>query len=136
KLDAALAVFDRQLRDGVILAPVSGTVILRNIEPGEVAAPGAALLRLADLSALELRVYLGEGELDLVQIGQTIPVIVDALPGDTLSGVVTWVSSEAEFTPKNAQTRDARAQLVYAIKVRVANGDGKLHIGMPAEITL
>ena len=136
KLEAALAVFDRQLRDGVILSPVSGTVILRNIEPGEVAAPGAALLRMADLTMLELRVYLGEGELDRVKIGRTIPVIADALPNDTLQGTVTWVSSEAEFTPKNAQTRDARAQLVYAVKVHVANADGALHIGMPAEIIL
>lgn len=136
KLDAALAVFDRQLRDGVILSPASGTVILRNIEPGEVAAPGAALLRLADLSALELRVYLAAPELDRVQIGGSVSMIFDAMPRDTLRGVVTWVSAEAEFTPKNAQTRDARAQLVYAVKVRVANPDGKLHIGMPGEILL
>jgi len=136
KLDAALAVLDRQLRDGAVLSPVNGTVILRHIEPGEVAAPGAALLRLADLSSLELRVYLGAPELDRVQIGQSVPVIFDAMPSDTLHAVVTWVSAEAEFTPKNAQTRDARAQLVYAVKIRVGNPDGTLHIGMPGEIIL
>ncbi|MBU1983293.1 HlyD family efflux transporter periplasmic adaptor subunit, partial [bacterium] len=96
----------------------------------------AVLLRMADLSTLELRVYLNERDLDRVSIGGEVPVLVDAMAADTLRGIVTWVSSEAEFTPKNAQTRDARAQLVYAVKLRVSNPDGKLHIGMPAEIIL
>ncbi|MFZ5434471.1 MAG: HlyD family secretion protein [Calditrichota bacterium] len=136
KLNAALNVFNRQIRDGVIVAPQNGTVILRKAEPGEVATPGAVQLRVADLSSLELRVYLGERDLDRVQIGKDVTVLVDAMRDQPLKGQVIWVSSEAEFTPKNAQTRDARAQLVYAVKVRVANSEGKLHIGMPAEIQL
>ena len=91
---------------------------------------------VADLSSLELRVFLDEQDLDKVKIGQMIPVMVDALDGQTLSGTVSWVSAEAEFTPKNAQTKQARTQLVYAVKLRVANPDGKLKIGMPAEIVL
>jgi HlyD family secretion protein len=136
KLDALLAVFDRQIRDGVIVSPADGTVILRNAEPGEFASPGAVLLRIADLGRLELRIFLGEQDLDRVKIGQDLPVTIDALKGETLTGKVTWVSSEAEFTPKNAQTRQARTQLVYAVKLSIANPDGRLHIGMPAEVKL
>lgn len=136
KLEAALAVYDRQLRDGCVVSPSDGTVILRNAEPGEFAAPGAVLLRLADLARLELRIFLDEQDLDRVKIGQDIPVLVDALKNESLTGKVIWVSSEAEFTPKNAQTRQARTQLVYAVKIGIANPDGRLHIGMPAEVQL
>ena len=135
-LDTGLAVYDRQLKDSAVLAPISGTVLTRTLEPGEVAAPGRAALRLADLSHLELRVYLEAGDLERVRLGQEIPVRVDALPGAPLKGTVGWIADEAEFTPKNAQTRNARAQLVYAVKLRVDNPDGKLHVGMPAEIDL
>jgi HlyD family secretion protein len=135
-LESGLAVFDRQLRDSAVLAPINGTVLTRTLEPGEVAAPGRSALRLADLSHLELRVYLESGDLERVRLGQELPVRVDALPGAPLKGVIAWIADEAEFTPKNAQTRNARAQLVYAVKLRVDNPDGKLHVGMPAEIDL
>jgi HlyD family secretion protein len=135
-LAAALAVLDRQLRDGVVVAPSSGTVLTRSLEPGEVAAPGRLALRIADLSELELKVYLEAGDLDRVRLGDTLPVLVDALAGVRLTGRVFRVSDEAEFTPKNAQTRNARAQLVYAVELRVANADGRLHVGMPAEVVL
>ena len=133
-LRAGLAVRDRQLADGVVLAPRKGTVLLRTAEPGEMAAPAMVALRLADLSRLELRFYLDETDLGLVKLGQELSLQVDAFPGRAITGKVTWISSEAEFTPKNAQTRDTRAQLVYAVKLTVANGDGALAIGMPAEI--
>lgn len=135
-LDASLAVIDRQLQDSVVLSPIDGTVLTRSLEPGEVAAPGRAALRLADLSTLELRVFLEAGELERARVGATLAVRVDALPGEPLSGVVAWVADEAEFTPKNAQTRNARAQLVYAVKLAVPNPGGRLHIGMPAEVDL
>ncbi|MDY0108666.1 MAG: efflux RND transporter periplasmic adaptor subunit [Candidatus Krumholzibacteria bacterium] len=135
-LDAALAVLDRQLRDGVVQAPVGGVVLTRALEPGEVAAPGRMALRLADLAELELRVYLEAGDLDRVRLGDTLPVVVDALPDERCTGRVSWISEEAEFTPKNAQTRNARAQLVYAVKLRVANPERRLHVGMPAEVVL
>lgn len=135
-LDSGLAVYDRQLRDGVVVSPLDGTVLTRALEPGEVAAPGRTALRLADLSHLELRVYLEAGDLERVRLGQELAVRVDALAGTPLAGQVTWIAAEAEFTPKNAQTRNARAQLVYAVKLRVANADGRLHVGMPAEVDL
>jgi HlyD family secretion protein len=135
-LQAALAVADRQLQDGVVLAPSAGTVLTRSLEPGEMAAPGRAALRIADLAELELKVYLEAGDLDRVRLDAKLPVVIDALPGERREGRVSWLSAEAEFTPKNAQTRNARAQLVYAVKLRVANADGKLHVGMPAEVVL
>ncbi len=134
QLDAALAVFDRQLRDGVVMAPVGGTVLTRAVEPGEVVTPGRTALRLADLAHLELRIYLEAGDVERVKPGQSLPVRVDALPATPLIGTVAWVADEAEFTPKNAQTRNARAQLVYAVKLTVPNPDGRLHVGMPAEV--
>ena len=136
RLQAGIAVRDRQVSDSVMLAPLSGTVLLRNAEPGEMAAPGAVALRLADLRRLELRFFLDETELGLVQLGQDLPVKVDAFDGRAFTGKVTWISSEAEFTPKNAQTRDARAQLVYAVKLAVANPDGDLAVGMPGEVVV
>ncbi|MBD3165823.1 HlyD family efflux transporter periplasmic adaptor subunit [bacterium] len=136
KLRAALDVLDRQLEDGVVLCPVDGTVLVRNIEPGEVAAPGRTALRLADLSTVELRLYLEAGVLDKVKLGDTFAVYVDALDGESLQGRVNWIASEAEFTPKNVQTREARAQLVYAVTLEVENPDGRLAIGMPAEAEL
>ncbi len=136
RLQASLAVFDRQLTDGVIVSPLDATVLLRTAEPGEMAAPGAPALRLADLRRLDLRFYLDETDLGQVKLGQALPVQVDAFPGRSFQGEVTWISSEAEFTPKNAQTRDARAQLVYAVKLTVPNPDGALAIGMPAEVVV
>ncbi len=134
RLRASLAVYDRKLHDSVVLSPLSGTVLLRTAEPGEMTAPGAAALRLADLRRLELRFYLDESEMSLVALGRDLPVRVDAFPGRAFTGTVTWISSEAEFTPKNAQTHDARAQLVYAVKLVVPNPDGGLAIGMPGEV--
>jgi HlyD family secretion protein len=136
ELQRSLAVIDRQIAEGVVLSPLDGTVLLRAAEPGEVTRVGALAMRLADLRHLDLRIYLEEEDLDEVQLGQTLPVFVDALEGGRLSGTVSWISSEAEFTPKNAQTRQARAQLVYAVKVTLDNPDGRLHIGMPAAVQL
>lgn len=135
-LQAALAVQDRQLRDAVIVSPIGGTVLTRSLEPGEVAIAGRTALRLADLGRLELRIFLEAEDLARVRLGQDLPVAVDALPGQAFTGRVAWISDEAEFTPKNAQTRRARAQLVYAVKLQVTNPQGNLHVGMPAEVRL
>jgi len=136
RLNSSLAVFDRQLKNAVITAPASGSVLIKSIEPGEIAQPGKPLLRIADLTKMEVRIYLAEEDLDKISIGSKLPVLVDALEGEKIEGIVTWVSPEAEFTPKNTQTRDARTQLVFAVKLLINNPDGKLHIGMPAEVKI
>ena len=131
---AGLAVFDRQIEDGVLTAPTNGTVLTRMLEVGEMAVPGMVAFRLANLDNLKLRVYLSEQDVNLVKLGQSVKIKVDALPQKEFQGRVEWVSSEAEFTPKNVQTKDARSDLVYAIKVNVQNSGENLHIGMPAEV--
>lgn len=136
RVEATIAVYDRQLADGVLTSPQSGTVLVRALEPGEMAGPARPALRIADLSRLELRIYLEAENLDRIRLGQTVPVWVDALAGELeepLEARVSWISEEAEFTPKNAQTRDVRAQLVYAVKLALPNPKGRLHIGMTAE---
>lgn len=136
RLNSSLAVFDRQLEEAVITAPKSGSVILKSIETGEIAQPGKTLLRIADLSRMKVKIYLAEEDLDKVKVGSKLPVLIDALEGEAINGTVSWVSPEAEFTPKNTQTRDARTQLVFAVKLLIENPDGRLHIGMPAEVKL
>jgi HlyD family secretion protein len=100
--------------------------------------PGQPLYRIANLDTLVLRAYVSGAQLAAVRIGQRVDVNVTREGAAMLSvpGVVTWVASKAEFTPTPVQTRDERADLVYAIKVRVANPDGALKIGMPADLTL
>ena len=105
KLDATLSVFDRQLEMGAILAPFDGTVTLRNAQPGEMALPGTTLMKIGKVQDIELRVYLSSSDLALVKMGATYPVQVDAFGEEKLQGKVIWISSEAEFTPKNNQTR-------------------------------
>ena len=128
---------DRIARSSVV-SPVAGTVLVTYARVGEVVQAGQPLFKLANLDTLELRVYVTEPQLAAVRLGQPVAVHVDqgADARRTLRGTVAWVSAKAEFTPTPVQTRDERADLVYAVKVRVPNPDGALKIGMPADITL
>ena len=132
---ASIAVLDRQIRDGAVVAPAAGVVVEKYVERGEYAPVGGALFKIADTSTFWLKIYVSEKDLGLFKIGDGAEVRVDAL-AEPLAGVVSWVSPEAEFTPKNVETRDARAELVYAVKVTVRNPSGALKIGMPAEVRL
>lgn len=126
-----------QLRQSRVTNPVNGTVLIKYVEKGEVVNYGKALYKIADLSALDMRAYIGEEQLGQVKVGQQVTVLTD-LPDNKYRewpGTITWISSEAEFTPKVIQTKEERTNLVYAIKVRVKN-DGSLKIGMPAELKL
>ena len=128
-----------QLEDMVgkaaIVNPINGTVIVRYAEEGEMAVAGKALYKVANLSELTLRAYVTGDQLSLLKIGQPVKVFVDkgAEEYKEYVGTLTWISSKAEFTPKTIQTKDERANLVYAIKVKVKN-DGLLKIGMYAEL--
>ena len=128
-----------QLQDMVsrssIVNPSSGTVIATYVEPGEMAVMGKPLYKIADLSAMTLRVYVTGSQLSQLKLNQEVNVMVDKGEDDyaTYKGVVYWISSKAEFTPKTIQTKDERANLVYALKVRVKN-DGLLKIGMYGEV--
>jgi HlyD family secretion protein len=125
-----------QIESGTIVNPIDGTVLVTYVEAGEVTQNGAPLYRIADLRNVEVRAYVTETQLASVRVGQRARVTVDtgAKERKTIDGLVTWVSSDAEFTPTPIQTREERADLVYAVKIRVANPNGMLKIGMPADV--
>lgn len=118
-----------------LTSPVSGTILVKYAETGEITGPGKPVCKIANLRALELKVYVSGDQLPYLELGETVEVLVDSdRKGFTrLEGKVTWISGKAEFTPKTIQTKKERVNLVYAAKVRVAN-DGSLKIGMPGEI--
>jgi HlyD family secretion protein len=116
-----------------ILSPSDGRVTLRNAEPGEVVTPGFPIVRIADLARVRLRVYVSETQIGLVKTGQRAEVGVDAFPGRSFAGIVTEIAEKPEFTPKNVQTREERAKLVFAVKIEVENAGGELKPGMPAD---
>ncbi|MCB8994944.1 MAG: HlyD family efflux transporter periplasmic adaptor subunit [Bacteroidales bacterium] len=121
----------------LIICPVSGTVLEKYIYTGELAVAGKPLFKVADISELILRVFVSGQQLESLKIGEEVNVGIDTNNGGlkTYKGTVSWISSKSEFTPKIIQTRDERVNLVYAVKIRVAN-DGSLKIGMPAQISL
>jgi HlyD family secretion protein len=125
-----------RLRKTDVQNPIAGTVLATYAKAGEVVQPGQPLYRIADLKTVDVRAYVTEPQLATVRIGQPATVTVDAGAGarQSMPGTITWVSSQAEFTPTPIQTREERAGMVYAIKIRVANGNGALKIGMPADV--
>ncbi|HET9424202.1 MAG TPA: HlyD family efflux transporter periplasmic adaptor subunit [Gemmatimonadaceae bacterium] len=131
-----------QIRDRLgrsrISNPVAGTVLSTFVKEGEIVQAGQPLYKVANLDSLTLRAYVSESQLTSVRLGQTVQVRVDRGDGGllTVNGVVAWIASKAEFTPTPIQTRDERTDLVYAVKIRVANANGSLKIGMPADLTL
>lgn len=120
-----------------ILNPVQGTVITKYAMEGEITSPGKALYKIADLRTMTLRAYITGSQLSQVKLGQTVKVVTDDGKNKyrETTGIISWISDKAEFTPKTIQTKEERANLVYAIKVRVKN-DGLLKIGMYGEIKL
>ncbi len=136
-LDKRAAQVDDQLARTDVRNPMSGTVLVTYAETGEITGPGKPLYKIAKTDTLFLRTYLTGGQLPTIRIGQSVQVMVDDGDGGYRSypGTITWIADQAEFTPKTIMTRDERANLVYATKVRVAN-DGLLKIGMYAEVDL
>jgi len=133
-VDAQIAVLNDRITTSVIKAPISGIILEKYAETGELASPGKSLYKLANMDTLILRVYVSGPQLTQVKVGSQVKVMIDGIDGIKEStGTVAWISSEAEFTPKIIQTREERVKLVYAAKVRVPN-DGSLKLGMPGEI--
>lgn len=134
-LKAQLDQVQDQLNKSVIRNPFKGTVLTKYALKDEVASPGKALYKVADLSSLILRAYISGSQLSQVKLGQTVDVLVDAPEGEykKYKGEIMWVSEKAEFTPKTIQTKDERANLVYATKIMVKN-DGYLKLGMYGEV--
>ena len=133
-LEVQIAMLDDNIRRSWIINPVAGVVLTKYAEPGELTAYGKPLYSVGDLSTLNLRAYVTGKQVPGLRIGQHLTVRTDADGGyRSWQGTLTWISSEAEFTPKQIQTKDERANLVYAIKIAVHN-DGTLKIGMPGEV--
>lgn len=136
-LKKRVAQLEDQLQRSNILNPVSGNVLAKYAEPGEVVSTGKALYKIADLTYINLRAYITGDMLPQVKLGQKVKVLIDQGKKEykPYEGTIIWISDKAEFTPKTIQTKEERANLVYAIKVKVKN-DGYLKIGMYGEVQL
>lgn len=133
-IDVQLRQIDDQISKSKIINPVNGTVLTKYAEANEITSFSKPLYKIADLSTMKLRAYFSEPQLAGLKIGQEVTVkIDDADAMQSHKGKISWIASEAEFTPKIIQTKEERVALVYAVKVDVAN-DGSLKIGMPAEV--
>ncbi len=134
--ESAMALIDVQLAKQTLAAPRDGLMSQKLVNPGELAAPGAILLELSDIDTVDLTVFIPETRIGEVQIGQPALVYVDAYPGETFEGKVSFIAHEAEFTPRNVQTQEERVNLVFAVKVTLDNSDHRLKPGMPADAEL
>lgn len=133
---AVLALAESRLREGRILSPITGFVLRKNLEAGEMANPGASIATLVDPKDMWLRAYVPEADVGRLRVGQPARVSVDAFPGRGFPGRVSEIGSEAEFTPKNVQTKKERLNLVFRIKIALPSSEGVLKPGMPADAVL
>ncbi len=131
--EAALRLALAVRANAVLTSPISGVVLSRSVEPGEVIGAGVPVLTVADLGEVWLRIYVPEAQLGRVRIGQRAEVFVDAFPGRAFPARVTEIAGEAEFTPRNVATREERAKLVFAVRLGLSNPEGLLKPGMPAD---
>ena len=143
-LDAQIRTFDKQvaqldntISDARIVNPIKGTILTKFAEANEITTYGKPIYKIADLSGMQLRVYVSGAQLPYIRTGQQVEVRYDKdqTTNSKITGIVSWISQSAEFTPKTIQTKEERVNLVYAVKVSVKN-DGTLKIGMPGEIKI
>jgi len=130
----ALEVIQAQVAKLVISAPSDGVVLTRSAEPGEVLVPGAPLLTLVRMDNLTITVYVPENRYGEVSLGEAATVTVDSFPGETFEATVVRIADQAEFTPRNVQTEEGRSTTVFAVELSVANPEGRLKPGMPADV--
>jgi HlyD family secretion protein len=122
-----------RLDDALLVAPISGIVLSEHVEPGEYVSPGTPVVTIGALADVWLRAYIDEPDLGRVKVGQRARLTTDTYPGKVYDGVVSFIASEAEFTPKTVQTAKERVKLVYRIKIDVPNPSFELKPGMPAD---
>lgn len=133
---ATLAASEARLKDAVICSPATGVVLRKNVEPGETVAQGTPVVTIGDLAKPWIKVYVKEDKLVMVKLGQKAKITVDGYKGKSFDGEVSYISSEAEFTPKTVQTPEERVKLVFGVKVRVQNEKGELKPSMPADVQI
>lgn len=132
----SVALAETRLGYATLRSPLDGIVMAEVLESGEFAAAGTPVVTVGDLANVWLRGYVNESDLGRVKIGQVVEVVADTYPGEVYPGRLSFIASEAEFTPKNVQTAEERVKLVYRIKVDIANPDQELKPGMPADATI
>jgi HlyD family secretion protein len=130
---SSIEVIQTQIEYSNLYAPTAGVVLVKNSEAGEFIVPGGAVITLGDVAKPWLKAFINESDLGRVKLGQKVTVTTDSYPGKAYPGKITFISSEAEFTPKNVQTAKERVKLVYRIKVSLANPHSELKPGMPAD---
>ena len=133
---AAADLLKKNIIDSYVTAPINGFVVKKYFEVGESASPLSSLAMLSDLSSVDLVIYVSETELGKVKLGQDANVSVDSFPGKTFKGKVIYISPDAEFTPKNIQTKDERIKLVFAVKIHIPNQNLELKEGVPADAVI
>jgi len=134
--EAALKASEARLRDATIHAPVEGIILRKNVEIGETVAPGIPVYTIGDPENPWIKVYVKEDKLGLVKLGQKAEITVDSYPEKIYEGKVKYISSKAEFTPKNVQTREERVKLVFGVEISVKNVNDELKPGMPADVRI
>lgn len=130
---AQLAITETQLEDAVVLSPINGVVLVKSAEVGEILAPGTTVVTIGELDRPWLRGYINETDLGRVKLDAKVKVTTDSTPGKVFWGRISFISSEAEFTPKQIQTREERVKLVYRIKIQIDNPQHELKLNMPAD---
>jgi len=133
---AAVDLATTQVANTRLASPLAGTVLSHHVEPGEFVAPGTPVVTVGDTRHMWVRAYLNQTDLGRVRHGQTVAVRIDSFPGKDFAGTVSYIASEAEFTPKTVQTPKERVKLVFRLKVDVANPDDVLKAGMPADVVI
>jgi HlyD family secretion protein len=134
--EAGLSLVRTQASNAVIEAPVAGVVLQKSIEEGELAMPYTPVCTIGDLARPSIKLYLPETIYGRVKLGQAVRITVDSYPGRTFNGTVATIASQAEFTPKDIQTKEERTKLVFAVKVAIQNPGGELKPGMPADAVI
>jgi len=135
-LEAQRHYLERVLRDTEIKSPVKGYVEVKNIELGELAVPGAVLFSIIDLGQTYVKAYIPEQYVGRVKVGSEVAVTCDSFPGKSFKGKADFISEEAEFAPRNIQTKEERLKLVYMVKSYLDNADGELKPGMPVDVKI
>jgi HlyD family secretion protein len=133
---AAADLLKKTIADCTILAPAGGIVTHKAVEPGELVTPGATIVTLAELDSVFVMIYVTANELGRVRLGGPAEIKIDSFPEKVFEGIVTYISPEAEFTPKNIQTKQDRVKLVFGVKVEIENREGLLKPGLPADAVI
>jgi HlyD family secretion protein len=139
RLDQAVAsrnLLRKMISDSTIISPTAGVVTHKVVEAGEFVGPGTTVVTISDLAKMHLEIFVSEPELGRVRLGQPADVTIDSYPGRIFKGTVIFISPEAEFTPKNIQTKEERVKLVYRVKIEIPNPEGILKPGMPADAAI